>query len=137
MILLQRAAHSSYLQHRVRLDYTVILDASGFGRPMYRAEITRYMYAIQDIADRELLAHHWHPTGLSDVRAPHLHVSVAPPIELPARPGGPDAKDLELGRLHFPTRHIDLPEFIRFLIRELGVNPRRSDWESVLNELQH
>ncbi len=41
-----------------------------------------------------------------------------------------------LSRIHFPTHHMELSDLIMFLITELGVGPRRPDWESVLDRIE-
>lgn len=102
----------------------------------HRAMVTRYMYAVKDLDSRELFAYHWHPAGLSLVHEPHMHVSAARPVALQARPGSTQEAAMVLSRIHFPTHSIQLSEFIRFLIAELGVGPRRADWESVLDRVE-
>ena len=91
-----------------------------------------YMYGIMDLAGRELFAYHWHPTGVSAVRDPHFHASSTPPVVVSDRPGNPNTTELALNRVHFPTHRMELTELVRFLITELGVGPRRPDWETVL-----
>ena len=118
------------------LDYQVLLDASGYNRPVYRAETAQYVYVVQDLNGRELFAFHWHPYGVSGVRTPHLHVSVAQNVVLPKSPGHQGDGELPLGKLHFPTHRIEPSQLVRFLITELGVGPRRADWESVLDRIE-
>lgn len=135
-LLLRRPDRSPYLQLEVSIEYAVLSANSGSRAPTFAAVVRRYFFGVADLADRELFAYHWHPDGSSDVLTPHLHVSVAPPVVLPVRFGGPEDDRLKLGKLHFPTHHIELPELVRFLIVELGVGPRRADWEAVLDQLE-
>jgi hypothetical protein len=133
-LLLRRADRTPYLQLDVSIEYAVVTLSGPSNSPRFRAEIVRYFYGVQDLAGRELFAYHWHPTGMSPVLTPHLHVSSASPIKLPARARHTDPTELLLSRLHFPTHRIDLAELARFLITEVGVGPRRPDWEQVLEE---
>jgi hypothetical protein len=105
-------------------------------RPTFRASVTMYMYGVLDLTGRELFAYHWHPTGVSAVRAPHFHASSTPSVALPGRPGYPDTSELALNRVHFPTHSMGLDGLVRFLITKLGVGPRGSDWESVLDRIE-
>jgi len=98
----------------------------------YEAVETMYLYAVRDLDGRELFAYHWHPLGLSSVDTPHMHISSARPVALPTRPGSTPTGELVLSRIHFPTHYMNLSNLVRFLITELGVGPRRPDWESVL-----
>lgn len=118
------------------MEYTVFEVSDTALRPTFEAMITMYMYGILDLAGRELFAYHWHPTGVSAVRSPHFHASTTPPIVLPGRPGNPNTSELVLSRVHFPTHRIELPELVRFLITELGVGPRRTDWATVLERIE-
>lgn len=80
-----------------------------------------YRYAIDDADGREILAWHLHPRSFP---GSHLHLgSVAGTMRN------------ELTRAHIPTGVVAYAEFIRFLIRDFGVRPRRLDWESVLAAL--
>lgn len=102
----------------------------------YQAAVTMYLYSVQDLNGGELFAYHWHPVGLSSVQEPHMHVSAAKPVALPNRPENMHLPEMVLSRLHFPTHKIELPQLVRFLIIELGVGPRRDDWESVLDRIE-
>jgi hypothetical protein len=136
ILSLRRPDRTPFLQLKVVLDYQVLLDASGYNRPVYRAEIARYAYLVQDVSGRELFAYHLHPHGVSEVRTPHLHVSAARDISLPKGPGYRGDAGLQLGKLHFPTHRVEPSQLVRFLITELGVGPRRADWEAVLDRIE-
>lgn len=85
------------------------------------------MYAVNDLTGRELFAYHFHPSGLSPTKTPHLHWSAATPIVMPMRRGSSAVFELDMSRAHFPTHHLELAELVRFLITELGVGPGRAD----------
>lgn len=136
VVTLRRSDNAPILLLRVLLDYQVMLDPNAAGRSVYRAEIVRYMYVVQDLTGRELFAYHFHPQGWSNVWTPHLHISAAQNVPLPARPERQLTTILALAKLHFPTHRVELPEFVRFLIGELDVAPRRQDWETVLDGLR-
>lgn len=95
-------------------------DAGDPRRP-WNVLTTGYAYAFKDTAGQELLAYHWHPEGASLVTFPHLHLG---PV---ARVGSPP-----LSRAHLPTRHVAIEDVLRLGIVDLGVEPRRADWETVL-----
>jgi hypothetical protein len=67
----------------------------------------------------EFLVFHWHPGSLSWMAEPHLHVkgSIA---------------GVDLTKAHLPTGEVTLQAFIRFLIVDLGVEPVRTDWRTIL-----
>ena len=69
-----------------------------------------------------LAAWHWHPmSNLSEDASPwpHLHAY-----------GARDT--LTLHKLHLPTGRVSLEAVVRFLIEDLDVAPRRTDWRAVL-----
>src|SRR5688572_122403 len=43
------------------------------------AVMTGYLYRLEHLDEREILAYHWHP-ATAEVRTPHLHVSVGAQI---------------------------------------------------------
>ena len=117
------------LDVRIALDYLV--EATGVQE--FAARTTGYRCLVSDIAGQDLVAYDWHPTGLSSVITPHLHIPAARSVVLAQRPGTPRADTrTHLGSLHFPTGPISLAEFVRMLITEFRVDPIRDDWEQVL-----
>lgn len=97
------------------------------GRPdvSYQVEIAGYNYVIYDSERREVLIYHWHPGGNSPVEMPHLHLKQGAQVRRP-----------ELQDAHFPTGYIPLVDFIRLLITDLDVQPRRPDWDSILADVR-
>lgn len=83
--------------------------------------IVGYIYALMDAVGAEFVAYQWDPRGRSPVTWPHLHLgpSLGP---VPRR----------FMRAHLPTGPVALQDVIRVAITDLGVAPRRPDWESVL-----
>ena len=80
-----------------------------------------YSYEIHDADGRQVLLYHWHPRGNSPVVIPHLHLEQ-----------GVGVIREEVRNAHLPTGEVSLNAVLRVLIEEMGVNPRRSDWESIL-----
>ncbi len=87
-----------------------------------------YRYRVLDPLDREVLSYHWHPTGVSPITYPHLHLSRRlSPLDL-----GPHQEPAALGEMHLPTGFVTLADVVRLLITEFGVAPRRANWEAIL-----
>jgi hypothetical protein len=80
----------------------------------------KYVYSLDDDAGNVIVAYHWHP----DIgpRYPHLHVRAT------AR--------RDVMKAHFPTARISLEEFVRLLIEDFDVRPRRSHWKKILVQTQ-
>lgn len=80
-----------------------------------------YQFDFYAANGREFLAFHLHPDGASRVTRPHAHIIEAPGT-LPRL----------LDRAHIPTPPLSFPDVVRFAITDLGVECRRTDWETVL-----
>lgn len=107
-------------------------------RGWFQVSNASYHYRLLDYHENEIVVYHWHPTGDSSVRTPHLHVSAAGSIVLQQRVGSALAdRKAHLGRIHFPTQHIPLEYIVELLIREFSVDPLRADWETVLRTNRH
>jgi hypothetical protein len=111
--------------------YTVLNLAAFRDRPAFRVSTSEYMYRILDRGERELLAYHWHPQGLSSIAHPHLHLSGVEPFVLSLAPNH-ESTEFSVDKAHFPTGPVTLQRIIRLLIEDLGVEPRRPDWRDVL-----
>ena len=83
-----------------------------------------YYYEILDADHREILAYHWHPTGLSYYAAHHLHIG-----------HGAIIGREELHHAHLPSGHVSVADILRLLISDFGASPRRHDWQAVLASL--
>lgn len=102
----------------------------GASNDEYVTNVVLYTYRLLNIEEREILAFHWHPSGLSDVTDPHLHLSSRlNPIDM-----GRNQDPLPLAGMHIPTGFVTLEDVVRLLITEFGVRPRHSDWDTVLRE---
>lgn len=103
--------------------------AIGGGRSEgYQVRPTRYRFVVLDGQEREIVAYHWHPSGVSTVAYPHLHLSG----RLSPLDAGRGAEPVALGQMHLPTGPVTLADVVRLLITEFGVEPRRDDWDAVL-----
>ena len=89
-----------------------------------RVEIAAYNYAIYDSERREILIYHWHPHGNSPIVTPHLHLKQG------AQVGRPEVREA-----HLPTGEVSLVAFLRLLVVDLGVQPRRQDWDTILTDV--
>jgi hypothetical protein len=90
-----------------------------------RVNTLEYGYELLDERERTVLAYHWHPVtvrGPHRITYPHLHIGGQPK-------GSPLAG-------HLPSGRVALEDVIRFLVAELGVQPRRADWQQVLDETE-
>ena len=99
-----------------------IVESEETGTP-WRVDVIGYDYVIYDAEQREVLLYHWHPRGNSPVETPHLH------LEQGAQVGRAEIRDA-----HLPTGDVSLNAVLRVLIEEMGVQPRRPDWDSILSD---
>lgn len=104
-------------------QYYRVVELEG-PRRSWTVHTTGYLYELS-AGERELIAYHWHPRGVSPHTAPHVHLGPA------ARLGFAD-----LSRAHLPTGRIGLADVLGLAIRDLGVEPGRDDWREVLDEAQ-
>ncbi len=117
---------------RFALTFEFVQPPSGAPEP-YAVSTVEYQYRISDLASQELVSYEWHPTGLSPIAIPHLHVPAAGTVVMAQRHNSPIASSKTyLGRVHFPTGTILLEDVIELLIREFAVVPRYSDWQAIL-----
>ena len=106
------------------------IDQHGERHPSQTVRIVSYEYRLLDPDQREIIAFHWHPTGLSNVTDPHLHLSSQlKPIEM-----GRSQEPLALADMHIPTGFVTLEDVVRLLITEFGISPRRDDWDRLLRD---
>lgn len=108
-------------------EYRVVEDSGT--RRTFSVQITGYRYEILDSAGDEILAYHYHPSGVSNVRYPHLHVSgKSPAVDI-----GRGMEQLSLDAMHLHTGQISIEDVVQLVIREFGVQPLKPDWERVLD----
>lgn len=82
-----------------------------------------YTYQFELDDGQEIVIYHYDPRSASKVKTPHLHVR------------GLD-KPFDLGKAHFPTGRVSIEEVLRFAVRELGVRPRATNWQTILEETE-
>lgn len=82
-----------------------------------------YTYGLELAGGQEIVIYHYDPRPESKVKTPHLHVR------------GLD-KPFDLGKAHFPTGRVSIEEVLRFAVRELGVRPGTTNWETILEETE-
>lgn len=90
--------------------------------------LAAYSYRLLEFSGREILVFHWRPEGLSSVTHPHLHLT----SRLRPIPLEPVGQSLSLADHHIPTGPVALAAVIRYLIAEIGVEPRRPAWSEIL-----
>ena len=94
-----------------------------------------YLYAFDDMAGREILAYHLH-SEVGGAGFPHLHVGHgivrAEVLERAGLSIAHNALRPEVAGAHLPTAIVSLIDVLRAAIEELGVQPQRRDWRSIL-----
>jgi hypothetical protein len=84
-----------------------------------------YEYTLSHVDAGEIVAYHWHPSGISEITTPHVHIGpAATGRDAVVRPG-------TLHKAHFPTGVVTLESVVRLAITEFDTEPRRDDWESI------
>lgn len=104
----------------VKMRYRIV-QAEGERGP-WQVSVAAYQYAFTDDAGREIVAYHWHPDGMSNVTAPHLHLEA-----------GAHVGRLDLAASHLPTGRVSLESIVRLAIEGFSVSPLRREWQSVLS----
>ena len=114
---------STDLFMRVLQHYRIVEDTSPRGP--WKVSVVGYVYSLENSTRQELLSYQWHPSGRSPITFPHFHL-------------GPGSRigDERVARAHLPSGRIAPQAFLRLLITEFGVPPRRADWDAVLTETQ-
>lgn len=118
---------SSSIALRVSQKLRVVRDGES-DRRSWRIALLAYNYMLLTPNGPEICSYQWDTEGLSSVTYPHLHIGRGATGNVTTF--GPSG----LHRIHFPTRHITIEDVLRLAIAEFGVEPRRPDWESILNE---
>jgi hypothetical protein len=107
----------------VMLQYRLVEDDGPRGP--WKVRTTAYSYTVEDGDGAEIIAYHWHPHARGSDHRPHLHFRSAGKV---GEPGW--------AHIHFPSGRVALEDVLRLLIREMGVEPLREDWEEILDETQ-
>jgi len=119
--------HNTKVALSIRQNYKLVSDP---GRPAYRVHLVGYSYTFTLLdqnkkeTGRELFVFHWHPEAYSrsNYSAPHLHIG--------QRANSPHP---EFRRVHVPTGRVDLTSIITFAVTQLNTEPKRTDWQTILN----
>lgn len=104
--------------------FLLIHDQSRAAREQWIVRTTGYDYRLDAADGREILAYHWHPSGLSHEHRPHLHIGA-----------GYGAIRPEWRKAHLLTGPLSPAALLELCITQLGVPPRRSDWSAVFSRL--
>ena len=105
-------------------QYRLVEDASTLGP--WKVTTAGYAYALLTGADgEEIFGYHWHPRGHSPITTPHFHLG-----------SGARVERADVAGAHFPSGRVALEEFLRCIIRDFQVAPRRDDWQEVLDATQ-
>jgi hypothetical protein len=111
---------SPWLSASLRMGYRVV-EAAGDRGP-WNVQVTGYEYALENRAEREILAYHWHPGAGSWASFPHVHIGT-----------GADVGFQPLVHAHLRGERATFEDFLWVVIHEMGVLPLRDDWESILD----
>lgn len=110
------------LRGRDRLTLKVLLETTPVRADAPAEGVARvdgYRFELARADGRTMLAYHWHPMGISPITWPHLHL-------------GGTLAGIDLSKAHLPTGVVALRDVLRFAVVDLGVEPLRGDWETVL-----
>lgn len=115
------------------IDYSVTEDPRRAMRVRWQPSTLAYSFRLVDRLERELLTYHWMPGPLFlGPDHPHLHVSAALEVQADAL----TRSTIPLDKLHLPTGQVSIAAFVRMLITELGIEPRRDDWRATLDRVE-
>jgi len=121
-----RLQHPSvYVALRASIAFRLIEDPGQQGN--WKISTAEYHYSLEDEAEQEYVAYHWHPEGRSDAIYPHLHIGRA--SQLPPR-------GVITSKLHLPTSRVAIEDVLRLAIQQLGVKRLHQDWAARLDESQ-
>jgi hypothetical protein len=103
------------------LYFGIIVGEGAPSRGVDEVTTIEYSYRLLDHHQRELVAYHYHPSGVSWCTYPHLHVAAA--------------SDVFSGKAHLATGWVSLPAVVRMLIEDpaIPVVSLRPDWSWVLD----
>jgi hypothetical protein len=96
--------------------YNFYQDSGGDQR--WRVRTRGYFYTVYDCQTEhpsEIFSYQWHPE--LPVTIPHVHFKRG---------------EERIRRVHLPTGRISIESVAEFLIRDMGVKPKRADWEKVI-----
>ena len=88
----------------------------------FKVSTLAYHYSITDSRNRELVAIHWHPNGVSTTRSPHIHLGRSVNSKTSPLPD----------RHHLATSRMTFEQAIKWAI-EFGAEPLCDDWRDRLD----
>lgn len=114
-----RRGDQARLWLRAAQTFHLVKADEGGRHRAWKVATDSYAYTVSDdeTLATELVAWHWHPASRLD---PHLHVGRSHP---------------DFGfwaHLHIPTGRVAFEDVMTFVLADLGVQPERDDWETVL-----
>lgn len=93
-------------------------------RNNYLVSTKSYMYSILDAKNKELIGFHYHPELDDDpIIHPHIHVYADADQRF---------AEFNLHKRHIPSGRVALEDVLEWLIVEMQVKPRQSNWQKVL-----
>jgi hypothetical protein len=93
----------------------------------WQVAVIGYQYTFAHPDAGEVIAYHWHQSGVSGITTPHIHIGpAATGRDAVVRPG-------TLHKAHFPSGAVSLESVLRLAIIEFDAEPRRDDWASILS----
>ena len=113
-----RRADRSWLYLKATQNFHVAPDPTPGRDGEFKVFTDYYAYTASESPDleTELLAWHWHPDAHP---VTHLHV------------GG----DARFAKMHIPTGRVLFEDVLRFLITDLGVVPKKQDWDDITGDV--
>ena len=109
---------------KLRMRTLLIHDPSRDRHQRWLVRPVRYDYKLDGEDGRELLAYHWHPSGFSHERRPHLHWGA-----------GMDYAASEWQKAHLLTGAISPVAILEPCLAVPGVPARRSEWPDAFAHL--
>jgi hypothetical protein len=106
------------------IKYEILHIPHDRDRGPYKVSTRGYMHALQTIDGAEVIAFHWHPIGTSDVKDTHMHMG-----STQLNPAGVISK-----KHHIPAPRMSVEAVVRFCIEQVGVEPLRDKWSSILSD---
>lgn len=96
-----------------------------FDDESFRISTLKYYYSIWPKQNEILVDFHYHERK-ADLYKGHLHI--------PNCTGGSPVHFLI--NKHIPTARVPIEDVVRFMIQEVGVTPRKTDWQDILKETE-
>ena len=119
---LERMNGASALGLRLKADYHIGRSSDPRSRAPWSVVLLGYQYSLETLDEQEIVAWHLHPDTPHTMSRPHLHLG--PAAELTRE---------ELYRAHIPTGIVTIADIVRFAITDFHVEPRRDDWQAILD----